>query len=608
MNTMHKKNILLVDDDRSFLQIILKSIEDKYPEGAFLTAESGNKALDIIKNTAIDLLVTDVFMPEINGFELLVSARKLSPGLKVIIMTAQPNPELAKQAYEKGSVGYIEKPFSIDRLVSMIRDAFVKPKKSFDGEMEGLQIADIIQLNCMARHNIAVFMSDGNKEGSIFFENGNIIHAESNGFEGEEALKDIINWPGGSFSTRKNIFSPKKTIQKKWEQLLIETFVSVDESARGDFILTDDINLDQDITLDTRQETSAGNNRIRVLIVDDSKIITKGISEILSQDSGIEVIGEAADGRQAIEKVAQLRPDVVTLDLNMPEMDGLTALKHIMIMQPTPVVMLSAYTQEGATATFDSLRFGAVDFIAKPSTRQDLALDIQKKNIIEKVKRASEIKISTVQHIRVKKTEKTLQNLENTRDADLAIAVGAAMGGYGALIKIITRLPSQLKACVLILQYMPAEIIAPFSEYLNIYSQIFVKPAVDGEVIKDGVCYLCADSHYMTTVSENGVKKIRLNDRPFNFEHRNSFNMLLFSLAEIFTDKTIGVILSGEGNDGLEGAQEIKRVGGRIIVQNHDTCLAPEMPEHIVQNGLADKMIPDFLIAREIMRELGMSE
>ncbi len=594
-----KRTILLVDDDQPLLDVVKTNLKRTYQEASILTASSGAQALDIINNILIDLLITDIYMPEMNGFELIVSARQINPGIGVIVMTAHSSPDVTREVQGMGSIGYIEKPFVVRNLVSLIQNTFSLPKKSFDGAIEGIQVTDIIQINCISRLSSAVYINDSNREGAVFFENGEIVHAQTDTLEGEQALKDILSWQSGSFSTKRNTAAPKRSIVKKWEQLLIESLVSIDESHRGDFVLEQDILTDFEPAPDKTQSAA-----IRVLVVDDSAIITKGITDILSQDEQIQVVGQAKDGKEAVEKVAHLKPDVVTMDVNMPEMDGLTALKHIMIMQPTPVVMLSAYTQEGAAATFDSLRFGAIDFIAKPSTRQDLSLEVQKKNIVETVKRAANVTISSVQHIRLRQKGKNTRTEGKRLNADSVIAMGTALGGYSVLLRILPRFPEDLKAAVLIVQYMPEEVIGTFCEYLNSYSPIPVKPAQDGEIMNNGVCYLCSDSRYMTVLREGAASSIRLNDRPFDFEHRNSFNMLLMSLAEAFGERAIGVVLTGEGVDGLEGAQELKRVGGTIIVQQTDTCLSPEMAGQVIQKGLADRIVPDYLLAQEIARAL----
>ncbi len=596
----NEKLILVVDDDENLLGIITKYLKEMFTSGQIFSAITGEDAVENIKEHEIDLLITDIFMPGLSGFELLLEAKKRLPSIKVIMMTGYSTPELHEEAFKKGSVGYIEKPFENEDLLKFVNSALDQSGRGFTGDMEGLQIADIIQLNCIARLKNVVRINTGNDQGAIYFENGDVVHAETDRFEGEDALMAILNFPGGTFSTDKNVSAPKTSIHKKWESLLLETFIYIDEKKRGDFVLKEDTPVDSEEAAKDKK----GNGSIRVLVVDDSNIISKGISDILSKDSNIEVVDTAADGEEALAKVNELNPDVVTLDVNMPGMDGLTALKHIMIMKPTPVVMLSAYTQEGANTTFDSLRFGAIDFISKPSSRQDLNLDDQKKVMIEKVRRAAGVKTSTIQHIRVKEKKREETSVDSLENAKSIVAMGAALGGYGALLKILPEIPEDFFAAILVVLYMPKEVVEPFSKYLNQFSPIIVKPAEDGDLIKSGVCYISSDSDYITVEGGGDGASLKIHDRPFDFDHPNSFNMLLISLTESFGDKTLGVVLTGEGTDGLEGATEVKNVGGKIFAQTPETCLSPDMPRKVIDSGLADKVVSDVRLAHEIAVEL----
>lgn len=591
-----KKLILVVDDDENLLGVITKYLKELLTGGEIFGAISGEDALEIIKKHEIDLMITDVFMPGLTGFDLLIEAKKRIPSIKVIMMTGYSTPELHKEAFEKGSVGYIEKPFQNEELLRFVSSAFEHAGKGFAGDMDGIQIADIIQLNCIARLKNVVRINTGTDQGAIYFENGDVVHATTDRFEGEDALMAILNFPGGTFSTDRNVSAPKVSIHKKWESLLLETFIYIDEKKRGDFVLEEEAPADRK---EDRKAKKDGDT-IRVLVVDDSKIISKGISDILSKDSSIEVVDTAADGQEALEKASELNPDVITLDVNMPGMDGLTALKHIMIMKPTPVVMLSAYTQEGANTTFDSLRFGAIDFISKPSSRQDLNLDDQKKVMIEKVKRAAGVKTSSIQHIRLKQNKRGETSVDSLENAKFVVAMGAALGGYGALLKILPEIPEDFNAAIIVVQYMPKEVVEPFSKYLSQFSPIVVKSAEDGDLIKGGVCYISSDSDYITVEDGGEGARLKIHDRPFDFDHPNSFNMLLISLTESFGDRTLGVVLTGEGVDGFEGAAEIKNVGGRIFAQMPETCLSPDMSKKVIDSGLADKVVSDVRLAHEI--------
>jgi two-component system chemotaxis response regulator CheB len=335
-----KKLILVVDDDENLLGVITQYLKELMTEARIFSAISGEDALEIIKENDIALMITDVFMPGLSGFELLLEAKKRIPSIKVIMMTGYSTPELHKKAFEKGSLGYIEKPFQNEELLKFVSSAFEHAGKGFAGDMDGIQIADIIQLNCIARLKNVVRINTGTDQGAIFFENGDVVHATTDRFEGEDALMAILNFSGGTFSTERNVSAPKNSIHKKWESLLLETFIYIDEKKRGDFVLEEEVS--DDVEAGPKTKARKEGDAIRVLVVDDSKIISKGISDILSKDSSIEVVDTAADGQEALTKVGEHNPDVITLDVNMPGMDGLTALKHIMIMNPTPVVMLSA--------------------------------------------------------------------------------------------------------------------------------------------------------------------------------------------------------------------------------------------------------------------------
>ncbi|MBN1572387.1 MAG: chemotaxis-specific protein-glutamate methyltransferase CheB [Deltaproteobacteria bacterium] len=595
-----KKLILVVDDDENLLLVITKYLKELLTEGKVLSAISGEDALEIIREHEIDLLITDIYMPGLSGFDLLIEAKRRLPSIKVIMMTGYSTPELHKEAFEKGSVGFIEKPFQNEELLRFVSSAFEHAGKGFAGAMDGIQIADIIQLNCIARLKNVVRINTGTDQGAIYFENGDVVHASTDRFEGEDALMAILNFPGGTFSTERNVSAPKTSIHKKWESLLLETFIYIDEKKRGDFVLKEEVSVDHQKDTEAKKD----NGTIRVLVVDDSKIISKGISDILSKDLNIEVIDTAADGEEALLKVNEHNPDVITLDVNMPGMDGLTALKHIMIMKPTPVVMLSAYTQEGASTTFDSLRFGAIDFISKPSSRQDLNLDDQKKIMIEKVKRAAGVKTSSIQHIRLKQNKRQEASVDSLENTKYIVAMGAALGGYGALLKILPSIPDDFNAAIIVVQYMPKEVVEPFSKYLSQFSPIVVKSAEDGDIIKSGVCYISSDSDYITVEGGSEGARLKIHDRPFDFDHPNSFNMLLISLTESFGDKTLGVILTGEGTDGLEGAAEVKNVGGKVFAQMPETCLSPDMSKKVIDSGLADKVVSDVRLAHEIAAAL----
>jgi len=342
---------------------------------------------------------------------------------------------------------------------------------------------------------------------------------------------------------------------------------------------------------------------IGLLIVDDSRLIRAAIRRLFEADGQIQVLGEAANGREALDLLPILKPNVITLDINMPEMDGLSTLKHIMIKHPTPTVMFSALTREGATETFDALRFGAIDFMPKPSQAKGDDITEQERLILQKVKIAAGVEIGAIRMLRPSH-RKTPENPPRAMDAEGIVILGASEGGYGALLKIIPQLPPDLPAAYMVILYATPAHVEAFADYLNANSAIAVQRAIDGQPIKGGTCYLAAGSEYVSLHVTHGRMTMHVNPSPFP-ERRGAINMLMLSVSEIMQNQTIGVILSGKGNDSAEGSAEIRRVGGTVIMQDPRTCLFQEMVQAALKAGKADHICSDQDIAIAIKTAFG---
>jgi len=260
-------------------------------------------------------------------------------------------------------------------------------------------------------------------------------------------------------------------------------------------------------------------------------------------------VGEASNGKEALELIPRLNPDVVTLDIEMPVMDGLTALKHIMMLCPKPTVMLSSLTWEGARATFDALKLGAIDFIYKPNRLLKLTVQEQQQNIIRKIVYAARVEIDAVRYIRPKP-----EPVAKPGDWDLnsyahIVVIGAAEGGYRALLNIIPRLEAQLPVVFMVMLYTNSEVADDFVRYLNNCSAIRVKRPKDSEPVRGSVCYLISEDEYVTVHNKNPEHRFKVTPPPFP-SRRGAINMLMFSVAELMGERTAGVILSGLGDDG----------------------------------------------------------
>jgi len=342
----------------------------------------------------------------------------------------------------------------------------------------------------------------------------------------------------------------------------------------------------------------------KILIVDDSKLIRKAVSNIFKDQVNFQVVGEAGNGKEALELMPELNPDVVTLDINMPVMDGLTTLKHIMIKSPRPTVMLSSLTQEGSSVTFDALKYGAIDFIPKPSKTNGNSIGEQEQNIIKKVKLAAEVEIESVRYIRSVQYIRSVPNEKSNKkpggnECKNIFVIGASEGGYGALLKIIPQIIPDFPAAFLVVIYADSKHVDAFADYLDSHSLIKVRRAKNGKEIKGGVCYLCSGEEYATVHSLGDKYNLQVNPSPFT-GRRGSINMLMFSVAEVMGMRAAGVILSGTGDDGAEGLAEIIRAGGTAVVQDPKSCLYKKMARSAIEVNKHALVVPDTRIASTI--------
>jgi two-component system chemotaxis response regulator CheB len=340
-------------------------------------------------------------------------------------------------------------------------------------------------------------------------------------------------------------------------------------------------------------------NKVRVLIVDDSGFVIAAVSRRLEAHNDIEVVGSARNGKEAVEKVKSLRPDVVTMDVVMPEMDGIAALEQIMVECPTPVIMLSALTSENAATTIRALELGAVDFFLKPSTIGPAGVGANDDTLAKKIRAAA------VSHVARKgnalEREESVVKNKNPRitEFDKLIVIGSSTGGPRALMEVIPALPADIPAAVLIVQHMPPVFTKTLAERLDRVSKIEVVEAKDGNPLYQGMALLAPGNFHML-VDVN--KKVALNQEPTVLGVRPSVNVTMKSAANAFGKSVIGVVLTGMGSDGTEGATRIKELGGRIIAQDESTSTVYGMPQSVAKAECVDWILPLPKIAAKIVK------
>lgn len=340
--------------------------------------------------------------------------------------------------------------------------------------------------------------------------------------------------------------------------------------------------------------------KIRVVIVDDSAFMRKSLSMMLEGDESISVIGTARDGIEGYELIKREKPDIVTLDIEMPRMDGLTALKKIMKDCPTSVLMVSSLTTEGADATLKALEYGAVDFISKEMSFVSINISKIKEDLIRKVKSIVLHKRSVE---RIKRIQTSFMRASNVADVAVrsktiptqdykAIAIGISTGGPLSLQKVIPKLSGKIKVPVFIVQHMPPHFTKSLADRLNSMSELEVKEAANGDVIKDGQVYIAPGGFHMFVKNGNSHSPIiKISDTPSDTLHRPSVDVMVDSVVDFYGKKALGIIMTGMGKDGLNGIAKLKGLGGTCIAQNEESCVVYGMPKAIVDAGFADAVL-----------------
>jgi two-component system chemotaxis response regulator CheB len=325
---------------------------------------------------------------------------------------------------------------------------------------------------------------------------------------------------------------------------------------------------------------------IRVLVVDDSVFLRYTLTRRLEAAADIVVVGQAMDGVDALEKIPLLKPHVVILDVEMPRMDGLTALQRIMAECPTPVVMLSAHTQRGARTTIQALIRGAVDFVPKPTNSVDI------KNVMDELLAKVRMAASTPVPVGLREEEPTrVSRVEprSFRTGDPVIVIGASTGGPRALRQLLSDLPADLLAAVAVVQHMPVGFTGPLAQRLNESVALTVREAALGDHLARGLVLLAPADLHLSLKSEG---RISLDKGPRRNHLRPAVDVTMESAAEHYNSAVIGVVLTGMGADGTAGAGSIKAVGGRVIAEHESTCVVYGMPRSVVEAGLADRVVP----------------
>jgi two-component system chemotaxis response regulator CheB len=353
---------------------------------------------------------------------------------------------------------------------------------------------------------------------------------------------------------------------------------------------------------------------IRLLIVDDSALVRKLLSEMLSKDRDIEIVGTANDPYAARERIKQLNPDVITLDVEMPRMDGITFLENLMRLRPMPVVMVSSLTQKGADVTLRALELGAVDFVTKPKVDVAGSLANYAEELIAKVKMAAGARVNARPARKTPVVASLTTETRHSADAvlppasprrvlrttDRIIAIGASTGGTEAIREVLEALPPDAPA-VVISQHIPAAFSKPFAERMNRCSAMAVCEASDGQYILPGHVYIAPGDQHLLVERDGARYRCRLSNGPHVNRHRPSVDVMFRSVAQNVGPNAVGVILTGMGDDGARGLKEMLAAGAPTIAQDEATSVVWGMPGAAVKLGAAQHVLPLHRIASEVL-------
>lgn len=397
---------------------------------------------------------------------------------------------------------------------------------------------------------------------------------------------------------------------------------------------------------------------VKVLVVDDSSFFRRRVSEILNADPRLEVVGNAVNGKEAVDLASRLHPDVITMDIEMPVMDGITAVREIMKANPTPILMFSSLTHEGAKATLDALDAGALDFLPKKfediARNRDEAVSLLQKRVTELARKrvfmrrpartstllrdpSRDNSLETARPLSATRSPLGSQSLSSSSSMKSAnsvsalrqpaarpsvakpaarfkpsgkkyqlMAIGTSTGGPVALQKILTALPANFPLPIVLIQHMPATFTAAFAARLDNLCKIGVKEAQDGDVLKPGMAYLAPGGMQMMLDGRPGSVRLRIIDGGDRMNYKPCVDVTFGSAAKVYHDKVLSMVLTGMGADGREGARMLKNSGATIWAQDEDSCVVYGMPQAVAKAGISSEDLPLERIAERISVELGL--
>jgi two-component system chemotaxis response regulator CheB len=468
----------------------------------------------------------------------------------------------------------------------------VRNDEGFAGTLKHIQLNDLIQMCCLSAASLTIRVKQGQRSGTIHIREGEIVHAVVDDICGEQAFYQVLGWESGVFETIDATRITEKTIAKNYQFLLMEAAHQADERGGRS-------GKSANLSASAKQMDAGG--RIRVLIVEDSAMMRKILTSMLNADSRICVVDTAKNGEEALNMIDAQKPDLILLDVNMPVMDGSTALKHIMIKKPCPVVIMSNMGGGSHKNIIEFLNLGAVDFMSKPVKNKDIVLQQQK--IVERIHAAAGARLNAFRRVKTVQS-RSHESAAQLSAADRLVVIRVGAGGHADLVNLLAALPADLAACVLALKAVPPALVPDLADYYHHHSSLPVFGLTDSSIeLKNNCCYFGTSGRYMRVAMQDRQPVISMQkEMPKGAERMHYLDFLLNSLFDIFASRLMLVLLSGADFGSLDDLSKIKTQKGQLIVQEPASCMVVGSLEEIIGKGLADGLADVSQIAKAIAK------
>ncbi len=449
----------------------------------------------------------------------------------------------------------------------------IADNSGFAGTLRNIQITDIIQMCCLAGASLCIRVSQDHHQGTIHIQDGEVVHAEFGSQTGVQAFFTILGWQSGQFETLEAPAIQSPTIKEPCQFLLMEAARQADEIAHS----REEQDLESEI------------ERLRVLIVDDSPIMSKILTSMLAADAAIEVVGTAANGEEALKKMKQVSPDLITMDVNMPVMDGSTALKHIMIGSPCPVLIMSNLLPSSYSTLLSFLNLGAVDFMSKPVKSSNILL--QQQRIVNRVHTAAKAKVGRFHLLRcpILKPSEFIQ-VDEAEPCEKLVIIDSGTGGYLEMVNLITAIPATTNVGLISLQSIPPRFAPTLASYLNLRCRVDVQPLAGDVRLSPGRCYIGTGGRQYALYESDGYPELQDQTSGQEADEKDNTDQFFARAAKLFQDQIVVILLSGAELGSLDGLRAIKDAGGAILSPKLEDCILPASIQPAVDAKLIEEM------------------